>query len=66
MLTLFKLITYLLTLNNLNLNIGYGLSELWSFQETSFLCLESVLGTAFAILNAAAIEHFIQAPGVPT
>ena len=27
------------------------------FQETSFLCLESVLGTALAILNAVAIGH---------
>lgn len=29
-------------------------------QETSFLCWESVLGTALAILNAAAIRHFIE------
>eukprot|EP00435_Cladocopium_sp_Y103_P044140 s1190_g12.t1 len=31
-----------------------------SLEETSFLCFESVLGTLLAILNAAAIGHFIQ------
>lgn len=31
-----------------------------SLEETSFLCFESVLGTALAILNATAIGHFIQ------